>query len=242
MKLLHKILIINFIGIIGLLISISYVNIPKINNTVFTLEEKAKKLAFERIGKIRYGKNGYIFMFDDNYKIVSHANTNWIGTYMYNKTDTKGNSYARDMIDKTRENGEAFTKYWWLKIKGKEFEKLSYTKLFKPWKIYIGTGVYLDDIKKEVENQKNRLIVKLKGIMGNTPISKTGYIYIFDKNGKMIIHPNKASLENFNTIINKSTGHLLYKDLIKSAQENKPLRYRWNKKDNLEHYKYDKIS
>jgi signal transduction histidine kinase len=206
-------------------------------------KEEAKRRAFERIAKIRYGKNGYVFLLNDSYHIVSHPNKEFINKNMYNEKDTKGNYYVREMVDKTRVKGESFTRYWWPKIKGKEFEKLSYTKLFKPWKIYIGTGVYIDDINKEVALQTASLKEKLQKIMANTHIGKNGYIYVFDKTGRMIVHPNKKILGDiFRKIRFMQTGNLLYKDLIKSYNEHKPFRYKWNRLDDPEHYVYEKIS
>jgi signal transduction histidine kinase len=206
-------------------------------------EAEAKKEAFEEIDSLRYGENGYIFIFDDTYHIVAHANKAWIGTYMYDKKDTKGNYYARNMIDITRKNGESFTQYWWAKIEGKEYEKLSYTKLFKPWKLYFGTGVYIDDIEKDVIEQKKLLKKKLKYIMQNNPIGKTGYVYIFDKNGNMLIHPDENMLgANFRAYKNNNTGDYLYKDLIEAAKTDTPLEYKWNKVSDKSHFIYDKIS
>jgi signal transduction histidine kinase len=305
MKLIHKIILSNIIILIGLIVSISYVNIPKVNKVVFDLEEKnakevldkvygmsrcvadrmesnkiksleyhkdilkniskvvcdilkvyykryenkelskaqAQKLAFEEINNFRYDKSGYVFIFDDTYHIVSHPNKKWIGTYMYNQTDSKGNYYARKMIDQTRKTGESLTKYWWSKIEGKEFEKLSYTRLFKPWKLYIGTGIYIDDIQEELNKQEARLRKRLTSIMNKSKIGQTGYIYVFKTNGEMIIHPDKKLFGGkFQTIINKNTGNLLYKDLIKVSQTSGMLKYKWNKITDPNHYKYDKIS
>ena len=305
MKLVHKIILSNIIILIGLIVSISYVNVPKVNKAVFDLEEKnakevldkvysmsrcvadrmetsklkalqyhedmlkniskivcdilevyhqrylkgelseseAKKLAFAEINNFRYDKSGYIFIFDNTYHIVSHPNKKWIGTYMYNQVDSKGNHYAREMIDNTRKYGEAFTKYWWAKIEGKEFEKLSYTRLFKPWKLYIGTGIYIDDIQEELAKQEARLRKKLTGIMNVSKVGKTGYIYVFKKDGEMIIHPDKKLAGvKFKSIINKDTGHFLYQDLIKASQTSGILEYKWNKPTDKENYKYNKIS
>ena len=206
-------------------------------------EAKAKQDAYVEINSLRYGKNGYFFVFDDTYHVVAHANKKLIGAYMYDKKDTKGTYFAREMLDKTRINKEAFTHYWWAKIKGKEYEKLSYTKAFEPWNIYIGTGVYIDDIKDDIDKQIKELKARLTNIMKNTHIGKTGYIYIFNKKGEMVIHPDKNLLgDKFKYFINNDTGNPLYKDLMDVADSENGLHYKWNKLNDKTNYTYTKIS
>ena len=36
--------------------------------------------------------------------------------------------------------------------------KLSYVKIFKPWNWVIGTGVYIEDVKKEISSLTKRMI------------------------------------------------------------------------------------
>ena len=206
-------------------------------------QEEAQKLACEQISKIKYGKNGYVFVFDDNYTTLAHRNKKIIGKNMFNFKDTKGNYAIQKIVEITRKNGEAFLRYWWTKTGNKEYEKLSYTKLFKPWKLYIGTGVYLDDIADELQKEKNNLIKRLKYVMKNSTIGKTGYIYVFDKQGDMIIHPNKEMIgKEFKNYTNPSTGNKIYEELINAEKTSTSLKYKWNKPSDKEHFIYDKIS
>ncbi len=206
-------------------------------------ENEAKKIAYERIGALRYGDNGYFIMSDYNYITLSHINKDFIGQDWSKATDIKGKYFVKEMVDKTRKNKEAFTSYWWKKPNGNISEKLSYTRTFEPWKAYIGTGVYIDDIQKEVDLQKAKLIKDLREIMINTKIGKTGYIYVFNKEGKMIIHPN-SNIEgtNFRNLKNPSTSNMLYDDLIKASATTKTLKYKWDRPNDKGNYIYNKTS
>ncbi len=305
LKLLYKLIIIQTLLLIGFMISISMVNLPKIdkniqkleeknaknilirvvelsNNSIRNLEEfkiralenhkinlkniidiansilenhyaqytsgnltenKAKKIAYKEIAKLKYGKFGYVFMLDDNYTSIAHPNKNVLGKNYATIKDIKGNYFVKEMVDKTRKEKEVYTTYWWEKTKGNIVEKLSFTKLFKPWNVYLGTGVYIDDIQKEIDIQKNKLFKQLANIIKTNDLGKNGYIYAFTKSGNIVIHPNKAILNtSIKQLINPTTSNNLYDDLVKASKTTKELRYKWDKIDDKENYIYDKIA
>lgn len=68
-----------------------------------------------------------------------------------------------EMNKVTAEKGEGLVKYYWSKP-GMDstvgYPKISYVKLFKPWNLVLGTGMYINDVDKEVakarqETQEN---------------------------------------------------------------------------------------
>ncbi len=204
---------------------------------------EAKKIAYEKIIKLRYGDYGYFFIVDDNYLVLSHINKDLLGKDFSKVKDIQGKYFIKEMIDKTRKDKESYTSYWWKKPNGNISEKLSYTKAFEPWKAYIGTGLYIDDIQKEMDTQKAKLIKDLREIMIHTKIGKTGYIYVFNKEGEMIIHPNN-NIEgiNFRNLKNPLTSNMIYDDLVKASTTTKILRYKWNSPSDKGNYIYNKTS
>ncbi len=202
-------------------------------NGKLTLEE-AKRLTFERISQIRYGENQYFFILDDNYTLVSHPNKNLQGQNHYNLKDIKGNYLSRNIVDETRAHKESFTTYWWEKTEGIETEKITYAKEFNPWKIYIGTGVHIENIGKEIIRRKGELFNQLNNIMRNTKVGKSGYIFVFDKTGKILIHPD-------DTMINSYIDKDLFYDFAISAKSKKPTNYTWSKISDRGDLAYDKI-
>jgi len=206
-------------------------------------ENKIKQELLTRIGKIRYNNNNYIFVFDYNNTMLVHPSIK-SGTNMKKVVDINNKPIVPNMLKIAREFGDGYTKYWWYKNNSdpKPIEKLSYSKDFPEWKLVIGTGMYIDDIQKEVQKRKQKLFADLKAIMKDTKIGMIGYIYIFDKD-KMIIHPNSyIEGKDFRKFKNPGKNTYIYDDLVKAANTTGVLKYKWDKPSDKGHYVYDKIS
>jgi len=208
-------------------------------------EQKAKDEAKKAIGSLRYGNDDYFFITSKDYITIQHPLKRIIGKSMAAFKDKFGNFVVKPMVDDAFSKGEGFNKYWWPRAKGGQvFEKLSYAMAFKPWEWMIGTGVYIDDIVNETQKKKQQLISNLKKIMKDIKIGKTGYLYIFDGNGKMIIDPNRdIESDILKTLRNPVTNNLIYKELMDSYQNNNgTLKYKWDTPKDRKNYIYDKIS
>lgn len=207
-------------------------------------EDEAKKSAYTKIANARYGENGYFFMFDDQYNVIIHADKKQLGVNLIQLKDKKGRYYIKEMIDTARSDKEDYVTYWWPKIAGDEpFEKLSYIKKFTPWNIYLGNGVYIDKIEKEVEKRKSVLLDYFQNMIANIKIGRTGYIYVFNSRGDVIHHPEKTIVgTNFKSRKNPSRDSFLFDDLIKASKSSKELNYKWNNPDDKENYTYEKVS
>jgi len=207
-----------------------------------TLETR-KSILFDRISKVRYGNSNYLFVVDYNSTMLSHPYIER-GSDMRYIYDIKGQPIVPRIVEVARKYGEGFTHYWWKKNNGGEepYEKLTYSRNCPKLKVVVGTGVYIDDIHREIEKRKKELFDELRVIMKETKIGKTGYIYIFDEE-RMIIHPN-SNIDgmNFKKLPNPGKGTYIYDDLVKAAKGSGVLRYKWDKPTDKGHYVYDKIS
>ncbi len=213
---------------------------------VFTLENNAsgcyKEQFLKLIEQIRYDGENYFFAFDYNASMLAHP---FIakGSDMRHVKDIFGKPIAPTLIDVARKKGAGFTRYWWQR-NGKDTtprEKLSYSYDFKPWKMVIATGVYLDDISQEVKRRKQQLYSQLREIVRHTRIGENGYTFIFDDN--MIMHPNNnVNSENFKKLLNPGKGTYIIDDLKTAAHTTGRLYYKWDKPNDKGHFVYDKIA
>jgi signal transduction histidine kinase/DNA-binding response OmpR family regulator len=211
---------------------------------VSTLYRQMRDEALNSVSRLTYGWNNYFFIFDYKSIMLSHPYVPR-GKDFSSITDIKGNLIVPPMVEVARKNGSGYTRYWWKKNKGDDtpYEKLSYSVDFPNWQIVIGTGVYIDDIEKQVTKRKKELMGELQQTMETTVIGKTGYIYIFDDSGKMIIHPNSnINGTNFSKVENPGTSRYIFDDLIKASKGTKMLRYKWDRPNDKGNYVYDKIS
>lgn len=197
------------------------------------------------VRKMRYGKDDYVFISDFDSVLICHPDDNLQGKDYSGIRDVYGNLIVPVLVATARTMEEGFTSYWWNRLgKTEPSEKMTYSRLFPPWAWVLATGVYIDDIEEEVNRRKKSLIEQLRTMMNRIVIGKTGYMYIFDSNMNMIIHPNpKLEGINFEHIKNPLTGKSLARELAKIAhQENNELVYVWDRPTDPGNYVYDKIS
>ncbi|NPA55710.1 MAG: response regulator [Epsilonproteobacteria bacterium] len=207
------------------------------------LKQQLLNQTINLVRKIRYDNNNYFFIV--NYKNVLIAHPYLQGKDMSHIKDVKGELIIPPMVQLARQKGQGFISYWWKKnsTDNTPYEKLTYVKDFPNWKFVVGTGVYIDDIDKEVARIKKELLSQLRKMVIKTKIGKTGYMYIFDDKGNMLIHPNSnINGKNFSKLKNPGQDTYLFDDLVKAAKTHQPLYYKWDKPSDKGHYVYDKIS
>ncbi|MEA3333321.1 MAG: cache domain-containing protein [Pseudomonadota bacterium] len=208
------------------------------------VERQKQKEALEYIANLHYGDDEYFFISDYNSVLIGHPSLQVKD--MSNVKDPNGVLIVPPMVQVAREYGQGFHNYSWRKLKSEEqlYEKLSYAKDIKEWQWVIGTGIYLDSIELEVRKKKADLITSLSKLLSLTKIGETGYIYIFDSKGNMIIHPN-SNIEgtNFSELENPGKDSFILDDIIDAYVSGaKVLYYKWDKPRDKGNYTYDKVS
>jgi len=123
------------------------------------VENIIKKRLLQRIESIRYSKNGYLWVHDDNYNLLAHPyRQNDIGKNDKNLKDSKGTNIVQMFLfkSKLKPNG-AFVEYYWSKPNSKYMEKkIGYVKYIKKWHWVIGTGVYIKDINIVISKEEKK--------------------------------------------------------------------------------------
>lgn len=124
-------------------------------------EELLKKQILHAIEQL-YGRQdgtGYIFVYDFKGVVLSDpVQRQNIGKNLYATQDTNGVMVIKDLIDVSRKKEGGFVEYQWLKpTTGSLSPKISYAKSFEPWGWMVGTGVYLDEVEKHIQTQRNIL-------------------------------------------------------------------------------------
>ncbi|MFK5880809.1 MAG: cache domain-containing protein [Sulfurospirillum sp.] len=123
-------------------------------------EKKLKKILTDYIDTIRYGDNGYIWIHNTDYYLISHPfRKKSIGKYDINLKDESGKFITRAFINIAVKNPDGgFLEYYWRKPNEKEAtKKLGFVKLYAPWKWVIGSGLYMDDISRSIKEERTLL-------------------------------------------------------------------------------------
>jgi len=116
-----------------------------------TLED-AKTRLIERIRNIRYDEKEYLWINDMKPRMIMHPiKPELEGTDLSDNQDPNGKYLFREFVEVCRSRGAGFVEYMWPKPgEGQPIPKISYVKLYEPWGWIVGSGLYIDDVKKDV--------------------------------------------------------------------------------------------
>jgi methyl-accepting chemotaxis protein len=117
----------------------------------FTLEEGQKRAAL-RIQNLRYEEKEYFWINDLQPKMIMHPYKPELnGKDLTDNKDPNGKRLFVEFVKVCQEKGEGMVDYMWPKQDGaKPVPKISYVKVFKPWGWIVGSGIYVDDVEKEM--------------------------------------------------------------------------------------------
>ena len=206
-------------------------------------EEQSQKYALAAVEKARYGQNDYFFIYDRNNIAISHADPRIRGRDMSESKDVGGRPIAKTMWQMTQTRQDGFLTLAWFRLgEKKTVPKLVYCYHYATWDWLIGTGVYIDDIDRDVEKKMAEIMNVLKRTFDQVRVSETGYFTLFDGSGKILIHPFLASTEGA-SLKNPVTGKDHIQDLIAASKNpDVPLKYLWDKPANPGDYRFWKYS
>jgi len=135
--------------------------------------------AIEQMRNERDG-TGYIFIYTfDGVNVADPILKQNAGKNLLHVRDINGKEVIKELIDISQKEGGGYVQYVWNKpLTNKPAPKISYAASYKPWKWMVGSGIYLDDVYKEIEKKKfahrNRVSKFIVGIM-----SIATFLFIF---------------------------------------------------------------
>ena len=116
-------------------------------------EADAQAEAQQILQNFRFGNENYVFAFsyDGTAKALAAAPQR-IDTNMSGITDSEGNAFVDDLIERARSGNDSFYDYLWINPATGEIEpKHSLSIAIPEWDWMIGTGIYLSDIDEGLE-------------------------------------------------------------------------------------------
>ncbi len=125
--------------------------------------DEAQRTALSRIQYLRYGEDNkdYFWITDMYPKMIIHPyRTDLNGKDLSNFKDPHGKKLFVEFVKTVEKSESGYVDYMWqwkddsLHI----VSKLSYVRIFKPWNWVIGTGIYIEDVKKEIKALTQKLL------------------------------------------------------------------------------------
>jgi len=119
--------------------------------------EDLQKKALEEISQLRFGKDGYFYVYDYNGVNLMHPiKPELVGKNLIDLKSKKGVYYIKDLIEVAKKDGGIVNFDFEKPGDDKLYEKIGYAVGFNQWQWMIGTGSYND------ENEKNYRDIKTK--------------------------------------------------------------------------------
>ena len=179
--------------------------------------EEAQKTATARIQYLRYGDENkdYFWITDMHPTMVVHPyRMDLIGKDLTYFEDPHGKRMFVEFVEMARKHGSGYVDYMW-QWKDDSLHivpKLSYVELFSPWQWVVGTGVYVQDVEKEISTLTGNLARISAGI---STLIAVLLLYIFkqslDTERKRIQAEEELarSEEKYRTLVEAATEGLI---------------------------------
>jgi len=145
-------------------------------------QEKLKKLIINALRDVRYDKGkGYLFIYTlEGENILHPVNPHLEGKDLWDYTDKRGVKIIQRIVPILKKKNESYDQWWWTKPNSKkEYKKIGYHKIFKPFGWFIGSGLYVSDYE---ENLQHTLLHYLK----NISTQEDGYLFILNTKGEVL--------------------------------------------------------
>lgn len=201
----------------------------EVDSGIINIEE-AKKLAIQLISIMQYGedKKGYFWITDLEPVMIFHPYRKELeGKNLDNFTDPGGKKIFHEFVEIAKSDGEGFIDYLWEEQydSSRIVPKIAYVKMFESWSWIVGTGIYIEDIQKEIHRIKMRLggisgaIILVVGLLLISLIRKS---LKTEKNRALTEEELKKSKEKYEALVETSPdgtimfidGKFVYSNLI----------------------------
>ncbi|WP_418179016.1 methyl-accepting chemotaxis protein [Aliarcobacter lanthieri] len=191
-------------------------------------EQELKKEVLKEISQIKFGTDGYFFVYSyDGTNLMHPINHNLVGKNLINNKSKNGISYVKDLIEVAKKGGGTVT-YDFPKSNDdpKQYDKIGYAEGLQEWQWMIGTGIYIDNIEKNISIMQDNANQKISSIIfGILIISVIVSIiliavisYLISKNIISPLEKFESGLLGFFKYLNKETKNVETID-IKSEDE-----------------------
>ncbi|MFK2823893.1 EAL domain-containing protein [Arcobacter sp. YIC-80] len=97
--------------------------------------------------------------------------------------------------------------------------------------------------KSKSFKDKEKFIYEIDFLLKNISLGKNGYVYIFDKTGRLIVNPSsELNTKNVKEIKLKQENITLYDKVMESYKKEKTFTYNWNRVYDPNNFTYEKVS
>jgi signal transduction histidine kinase len=189
-------------------------------------EKEAKKRSVEWIQSVKFEK-GNVFVFNKDGVIIAHPEKETMGVSLQTLKDIKGRMIANVMnVDTLKYDGESAVFHWTVKGDKNARKKLGYFIPFRQWQWTLCAVIDFEQIEAESQKKLEKIIQVLNKTFERIQIGNTGFVFLFDGSGNVLIKPQGESRADYQNMVNPLTGNKLLDDLMQCASgKEKSIRF-----------------
>ena len=189
-------------------------------------DDEARVFALDWISALKCDDDSCFFVYDEDGMVLAHPDGTVIGKNLSNLMDIKGVSLFHSMLEAAKTKGDGVTSFTWhCADPSKPSKKLGYFTYYAPLKWVIATMVNMEDIESDAQKRLDAIVRDLTQTFGNVRLAEGGYLYLFNGNKELIIHPSLAG-KALADVIDLRTGKPLLDELKAAAQQpDQPVEY-----------------
>ena len=168
-----------------------YLNLTKMG--VLTKSE-AQQISLKWLQSISF-QSGHAFIFDQSATIIAHPLERFRGKSIASIKDIKGRNISKVMSsDVLKYEGESAVFFWSDEGSDDTRKKLGYFIPFHQWNWTLCAVIDFEKIEEESQKKLEKILHVLKKTFDKIQIGKTGYAFIFDGKGKILISPQGSTI------------------------------------------------
>jgi len=146
-------------GVVEVAYAIMQSNLGEVKSGKKTVQQ-AQADSLKQISELRYHGKEYFWVNDMDTKVLMHPiRPELNGKTQYENKDPNGKALYIEFVKVCKEKGEGVVDYMWAKPGTTQaVPKISYVKLMKEWGWIVGSGIYVDDVKSQMNSIKWQII------------------------------------------------------------------------------------
>jgi PAS domain S-box-containing protein len=179
--------------------------------------EKAQREACLIIGDMRWGEElkDYFWITDTIPTMVMHPyRPSMNGMDLSDYKDQRGKNFFVDIVNIVKTNGDGYVDYkWqWKDDSLTVVSKLSYVKEYEPWGWIVGTGIYIDDVNRQIEKLTQKVVwisALITILIGAIITYLARRNYVAESERQKVQERLRDSLERYKKLVEASTDGVL---------------------------------
>jgi methyl-accepting chemotaxis protein len=142
-------------GVVDVAYSIIQSNLDEVKKGTKTLEE-GQADALKQITELRYHGDQYFWVNDLDTRVLAHATKpDYVGKIQAENKDPNGKKIYVEFVKICKDKGEGVVDYLWPRTGSTvPVPKIVFVKLNKEWGWIVGSGIFVDDVKVEMDKMK----------------------------------------------------------------------------------------